>query len=74
MRTRLSWPLVAASLLLALAGSGCRPQAPAAADAAAASPPELAVAGAVLGCIPVVLIYFLFVDRYVQGMSGALKG
>ena len=48
MRTRLSWPLAAASLLLALAGSGCRPQAPAAADAAAASPPELAVAGAVL--------------------------
>ena len=32
------------------------------------------LAGAVLGCIPVVLIYFLFVDRYVQGMSGALKG
>jgi multiple sugar transport system permease protein len=32
------------------------------------------MAGAVLGCIPVVVIYFLFVDRYVQGMSGALKG
>jgi len=32
------------------------------------------MAGAVLGCIPVVAIYFLFVDRYVQGMSGALKG
>ena len=26
------------------------------------------------GCIPVVILYFLFVDKYVQGMSGALKG
>ncbi|TMA19221.1 MAG: carbohydrate ABC transporter permease [Deltaproteobacteria bacterium] len=32
------------------------------------------MAGALLGCIPVVILYFLFVDRYVQGMSGALKG
>jgi multiple sugar transport system permease protein len=32
------------------------------------------MAGAMLGCIPVVILYFLFVDKYVQGMSGALKG
>ncbi|MFL5279023.1 MAG: carbohydrate ABC transporter permease [Myxococcales bacterium] len=32
------------------------------------------MAGALLGCIPVVILYFLFVDKYVQGMSGALKG
>src|SRR5207245_3045134 len=30
--------------------------------------------GAVLGCIPVVAIYFLFVDRYVQGRWGELEG
>jgi multiple sugar transport system permease protein len=32
------------------------------------------MAGALLGCLPVVVLYFLFVDKYVQGMSGALKG
>ena len=48
MRSRFSWYLAAASVLLALAGGGCRQQAPAVADPPAASPPELAVAGAVL--------------------------
>jgi ABC-type glycerol-3-phosphate transport system permease component len=32
------------------------------------------MAGAMLRCIPVVILYFLFVDKYVQGMSGALEG
>ena len=32
------------------------------------------MAGALLGSIPVVVLYFFFVEHYVAGMSGALKG
>jgi multiple sugar transport system permease protein len=32
------------------------------------------MAGALLGSLPVVVLYFFFVEHYVAGMSGALKG
>jgi multiple sugar transport system permease protein len=32
------------------------------------------MAGALLGSLPVVVVYFFFVEHYVAGMSGALKG
>ena len=32
------------------------------------------MAGALIGSLPVVVLYFLFVEHYVAGMSGALKG
>ncbi len=32
------------------------------------------MAGALLGSLPVIVIYFFFVEHYVAGMSGALKG
>ena len=32
------------------------------------------MAGALLGSLPVVVVYFFFVEYYVAGMSGALKG
>lgn len=31
------------------------------------------MAGALLGCLPVVVLYFFFVEYYVAGLSGALK-
>ena len=32
------------------------------------------MAGALLGSLPVAVLYFFFVEYYVAGMSGALKG
>jgi multiple sugar transport system permease protein len=32
------------------------------------------MAGALLGSVPVALIYSFFVEQYVVGMSGAVKG
>ena len=32
------------------------------------------MAGALLGSLPVAVLYFFFVEHYVAGMSGALKG
>jgi multiple sugar transport system permease protein len=32
------------------------------------------MAGALLGSVPVALIYSFFVEYYVQGMTGAVKG
>jgi multiple sugar transport system permease protein len=32
------------------------------------------MAGALFGSLPVAVLYFFFVEHYVAGMSGALKG